>query len=119
MTFGHENFEAYQLSIQFLRVASELMESIPRGNSHLKDQLRRASTSISLNIAEGSGKIERNERNRFNSIARGSAMECAAICDVLTVLDQTVDPKTEEGKRMLASICRILSSVCSKARVSG
>ena len=55
------------------------------------DQLRRASLSIPLNIAEGSGKI-RQGRQRFYAIARGSALECAAIIDAFAVL-QIVAPE--------------------------
>jgi len=51
--FGHEKFEAYQISIQFLAISHRITKAIPPGNHHLLDQLRRAALSISLNIAEG------------------------------------------------------------------
>jgi four helix bundle protein len=44
--------------------------------------LKRASWSIPLNIAEGCGKLSNVDKQRFHSIARGSAMECGAILDV-------------------------------------
>ena len=59
---------------------------MPRGNSGLSDQLRRASLSTPLNIAEGSGKPTAADRKRFCGIARGSAMECSAILDACRVL---------------------------------
>ena len=52
---------------------------------HARDQWLRAAQSIPLNIAEGNGKRSLKDRARFWDIARGSAMECAAIQDVLVV----------------------------------
>jgi hypothetical protein len=46
--FGHERFEAYQISIKFLRVAVYLADCIPIGYSMVKDQFKRAALSIHL-----------------------------------------------------------------------
>ena len=81
--FTHEKFNAYQLSIEFADIALNLIDELPVGNSSLREQLRRAAFSVPLNIAEGTGKNSQADRRRFYSIARGSAMECAAICDRL------------------------------------
>jgi four helix bundle protein len=42
--------------------------------------------SIPLNIAEAEGRTGDADKARTYAIARGSAMECAAILDVLKVL---------------------------------
>jgi four helix bundle protein len=59
-----------------------LIEQLPRGYGYLADQLRRASTSIILNFAEGNGKKGLKERQRFFRIAKGSLYEVAAVYDV-------------------------------------
>ena len=112
--FGHERFKPYRLSIDFLIIASQLVDQLPKGNAHIRDQLRRASTSIPLNIAEGSGKMTELDKLRFYSIARGSAMECAAICDVIARLKPRFEDKANKGKALLEQITRILTSVCNK-----
>ena len=117
--FGHERFEAYQLSIRFLKIALPLVENMPHGYAMVKDQLKRAALSVSLNIAEGSGKSSKTDKNRYYEIARGSAMECAAmecaaICDVLELIEHEHYDQALEGKKLLKSIVSILTSVCTK-----
>ena len=51
----------------------------------IRDQLRRALLSISLNIAEGSGKISRKEKKNYYLIARGSTNECVAVLRLLKI----------------------------------
>ncbi len=47
------------------------------------DQLRRASFSIVLNLAEGSGRFSRKDRRNFFVISRSSLFEVVAILDIL------------------------------------
>ena len=112
--FDHEKFEAYHLSITYWELALTLLDEIPAGNSMLKDQLRRAASSISLNIAEGSGRNKIGDRKRFYSIARGSAMECAAISDLILRIDPNSKLEIAKSKEILHSIVCILSKVILK-----
>ena len=52
-------------------------------NSYEKDLLSRASFSVVLNIAEGSGRFSKKDRQNFFVITRSSVFECVAILDVL------------------------------------
>lgn len=112
--FGHEKFGAYQLAIQFIAISVDILEQLPRGYSKLSDQFRRASTAVPLNIAEGSGRTTEAEKQHCYSIARGEAMECAAIIDVLTQLKLVCPQVAEKSKGLLEQIVTILSSVCRK-----
>ncbi|MCM2258471.1 MAG: four helix bundle protein [Vicinamibacteria bacterium] len=73
--------DAYRLAVEFHGLASRL----ELHGSGLGDQLRRASSSIVLCIAEGVGRVTAADRARFFAIARGSALECAAILDLLAL----------------------------------
>ena len=85
---SHERLDVYQRSIEFLAAALRIAERMPRGQAPLADQIRRAAMSIPLNIAEGSGRSPGSaDRARFRGIARGSAMECGAILDVVRLFD--------------------------------
>jgi four helix bundle protein len=81
--FDHEKFEPYILSIYYWESSLRLLATLESGNFIIRDQLKRAASSISLNIAEGCGRSKTEDRKRFYSIARGSAMECAAISDLI------------------------------------
>jgi hypothetical protein len=48
----HERLDVYHLALDFLVLANGVIEGLPRGRSHLADQLTRASTSNVLNLAE-------------------------------------------------------------------
>jgi four helix bundle protein len=69
----------------------------------------RASQSIPYNIAEGNGKATPADRRRFFEIARGSALECAAVQDVLEVCDGIGAKDNQEGKAMLDRLAAMLT----------
>ena len=108
----HENLDAYQRSIDFLALALRIVARLPRGEREIRDQLKRAAISIPLNIAEGAGKPTRADRSRFHAIARGSAMECAALLDVCMVASLAGVEETHEGKALLARIVAMLTKMC-------
>ncbi len=83
MTLDHTKLDAYQRSLDLLALIDQVHELMPPGRSHLKDQLDRAATSIVLNTAEGAGEFSKDEKQRFYRIARRSAVETAAILDIL------------------------------------
>ncbi|HMJ54506.1 MAG TPA: four helix bundle protein [Polyangiaceae bacterium] len=75
MPFDHERFEVYQVALDFLVVADNIVEHLPRGRGHLADQLTRASIAIVLNIAEGAGKFSKPDKRRYYLSAVGSATD--------------------------------------------
>ena len=79
-----------------------------------KDQLDRASTSIPLNIAEGNGKFSNADRARFLEIARGSALECAACIDVLTVRKLVAKERIIPAKEQLVRIVNMLMGMLKR-----
>ena len=78
-----QKLDVYQRAIDFLALTADIAADVPRGNAALLDQLRRAATSIPLNIAEVAGRTGEADAARTYAIARGSAMECAAALDAL------------------------------------
>lgn len=104
--FDHEKLRAYQQSIAYVAWCELILERAPKAALH--NQLDRAATSVSLNIAEGNGKFTPADRCKFFDIARGSALECAACLEVL-VARQLLQPKDVlVGKRLLVEVVSML-----------
>jgi len=80
--FDFCKLDVYQKAKEFCILMNKL---ISKGNFDrtTNDQLRRASFSIMLNIAEGSSRFSNKDRKNFMVVARGSAFESAAILEYL------------------------------------
>ena len=79
-----KNFRTFQLAVQFYHLSKNL--KLPK---YLADQLKRAASSVVLNLAEGAGRHTKADQKRFFDIAFGSLRESQAI------LDLTLDSSTE------------------------
>lgn len=108
MTLDHERFAVYSKALEFVRLASTLEGNSNRGSGHLYDQLRRASTSICLNIAEGAGEFSESEKARFYRMAKRSATECAAVLDIFGVLGLAGATELDKGRACLVDIVSML-----------
>jgi four helix bundle protein len=82
--FDFEKLTVYQKAKSFNMATYDYILQNKSLDRITKDQLRRASFSIMLNIAEGSGRISKADRRHFFIIARGSMFECVAIFDFLS-----------------------------------
>ena len=111
--FDHEKLEVYREAISFISWHSSLLEGSVRLGD-VKDQLDRASTSISLNIAEGNGKYAPKDRCRFFDTAHGSALECAAGLDVLVAKRKLTTEQIQTGKERLQRIVRMLMGLIKR-----
>jgi len=111
--FDHEKLDVYQESIAFCGWVGDLLNDIA-GKAAAKDQLDRASTSLPLNIAEGNGKFSAADRARFLEIARGSALECAACLDVLTVRKLISRERIIPAKEQLVGIVNMLMGMLKR-----
>ena len=80
--FEFQKLEVYKKAKSFhLNCIKILKEN--KTNKTTNDQLTRASFSIALNIAEGSGRFSKPDRRNFFVISRGSVFECVSILDIL------------------------------------
>ena len=80
MTFLFENLEVYKQAVGFCSKVFEICKTI--GDPEVKNQIKRASLSIPLNIAEGNGRNTAKEKAQFFKTARGSLFECVPIIKI-------------------------------------
>ena len=110
MGFGHEKLDVYRASIEYVGWAYRYCEGL-KGHRNAKDQLLRASQAIPLDIAEGNGKATAGDRRRYFEIARGSALECGAVQDVLQVCGAMSAEGNAETKALLDRIVAMLTKL--------
>ena len=77
--FKFENLRVWQLALEYVDLMYRLADGLPPGEQfNLASQLKRAATSITLNIAEGSTGQTDSEQRHFLSMALRSLIETVA-----------------------------------------
>ena len=106
--FPFENLEVYKKAFELNRKVYFLLKERKNIASYVRDQLGRASLSVMLNIAEGSGRYSNKDRRNFFVIARSSAFECSAIIDFLFSANEIEEQERIFFNEGLEEISRIL-----------
>ena len=77
--YKFQRLQVYQLGLDHVGMVYRLTAIFPKSeNLNLRSQLERASTSVVLNIAEGSTGQTDAEQARFLGLSLRSLMECVA-----------------------------------------
>ena len=115
--FDFQKLEVYQKAKTFNREITDLLRS-HNFDRVTNDQLRRASFSIMLNIAEGSSRFSNRDRKNFLVISRGSAFECVAILEYLVENKEITESDFDRFYGMLDEISRMLYSLIKRLESS-
>ncbi len=114
--FDFEKLEVYKKSKRFNSEVRSLIKSTNLDRS-TSNQLMRASLSVCLNLAEGSGRFTKPDRRNFFVIARSSVFEVVAIIDILKdegLINQTLFgelySQAEEISKMIFALIKGLSN---------
>ncbi len=102
--------DIYEVSLSVIRKLRVVVASIERFDSDLAKQLRRAASSVTLNLAEGSGSQGRNRNARYFN-ALGSAREVRACVHVAIAWGyvESADGKMlDEIERVVATLVRLV-----------
>ena len=110
--FGYRKLIAYQKAKEVVKRTYKLLKKFPAEERYaMCDQLRRASVSVTSNIAEGVNRFSVKDKSHFIEIAYGSLMEVssqfeiAEELDYITVEDRmSIDELIREEARLLSGL---------------
>jgi len=108
-TFDHEKPVVYRFAIEYVSFSYGVARSLSGAIRHLRDQWLRAAQLIPLNNAEGNGKQNLKDKNRYFQTARGSALPCAAVHDMLMAFAVLDEEANRQGKSQLKRIVSMLT----------
>ena len=110
--FGYRNLIAYQKAKEVVKRTYKLLKKFPAEERYaMCDQLRRASVSITSNIAEGINRFSVKDKAHFIEMAFGSLMEVSSQFEIaeelgyITVEDRmSMDELIKEEARLLSGL---------------
>ncbi|MBR4560654.1 MAG: four helix bundle protein [Bacteroidales bacterium] len=110
--FGYRKLVAYQKAKEIVKKTYKLLKKFPAEERYaMCDQLRRASLSITSNIAEGVNRFSVKDKAHFIEIAYGSLMEVSFQFEIAEELEYissedrlSMDMLIEEDARLLSGL---------------
>ena len=108
-------FIAREVASQIVRSLLIVIDAIAKHDRALVDQLRRAASSIVLNVADGNRRVGR-DRLHFFRIAAGSAAEVDAIAEVAVALGYVDETQVEVTRRLVDRELGLLWGLTHKRR---
>ncbi len=115
MAFDHERLRVYGRAVELVESVEGLVRGLGPGHASLADQIRRSSSSIVLNIAEGASEYSRKEKMRFYRMARRSAAETHAALNLLVAVRARTEKRVRETALLADDVSRMLAGLIRPA----
>ena len=120
--FGYRKLIAYQKAKEVVKHTYKYLKKFPQEERFaMCDQLRRASVSITSNIAEGVNRYSIKDKSHFIEMAYGSLMEVSSQFEIAEELGyvstadrQNMDVLVEEVARLLSGLQKSYNSSSSQ-----
>ena len=121
--FAFERLEVWQLARKFFKQAYSIIDTFPVSERYnLVDQIRRATTSIALNLAEMTSRSSYKEQAHYSEIAYGSTVEvyCAFLLsyDLGYINEQQLEELKEKISELSNKINALKNSQFQRAEQS-
>lgn len=111
--FSFQELKVWQKSVDFAEVVIRVIDELdtPRRHYRLIEQLEAASTSVSMNIAEGKGRQSTKEFIQFLYIARGSLFEVVTLLTILQRVGWIDAERMKKLQQLALEITKMLNSL--------
>ena len=110
--FSFEGLEVYQTARSLVRDVYRLQQKFPKTETYaLGDQIRRSASSVTSNIAEGSGRNSYKEKAHFIEIAYGSLMEAFSQLQIALDLGYLTDNDIDAIRPSFINVAKMLSGL--------
>ncbi len=110
--FSFEGLEVYQAARVLVKEVYLLQSKFPKMETFaLGDQIRRSASSITSNIAEGSGRSSNKEKVHFIEIAYGSLMEAFSQLQIAQDLGYIAEEDVDTIRPSFISVAKMLSGL--------
>jgi four helix bundle protein len=117
--FGYRKLIAYQKANEVVKRSYKLLKKFPPEERWaMCDQLRRASVSITSNIAEGVNRYSVKEKTHFLEIAFGSLMEVSSLFEMAEELDYITTEDLMSMDDLIGEDARLLSGLQNSYKLS-
>lgn len=112
--FSFENLGVYQKARKLVKDVYQIQTQFPAEEKYaLGDHIRRSITSVTSNIAEGSGRDSVKDKAHFCVIAFGSLMEAFSQLQIAQDLKYISENEVERLRPQFEEIAKMLSGLKS------
>ena len=110
--FSFEGLEVDKAARVLVRDIYRLQQKFPKSETYaLGDQIRRSASSVTSNIAEGSGRNSFKEKTHFIEIAYGSLMEAFSQLQIAQDLGYLTEQDIDAIRPSFVSVAKMLSGL--------
>ena len=110
--FGYRKLIAYQKAKEVVKQTYKLLRKFPAEERYaMSDQLRRASVSITSNIAEGINRYSVKDKAHFIEIAYGSLMEVSSQFEIAEELNYITSDERLSMDLLVGDVARLLTGL--------
>ena len=110
--FGYRRLIAYQKAKEVVKRTYKLLKKFPKEEQYaMCDQLRRASISITSNIAEGMNRYSIKDKNHFLEMAYGSLMEVSSQFEIAEDLGYINNAERQNMDVLIDEVARLISGL--------